>query len=74
MGGLMRSEDGGETWDDHRLGPRRAVVLLFAGGTLHAALSDGTTYARGDGCKNWTPRRLHGEPPTRVVALAGLPQ
>lgn len=49
--------------------PSMPYVLQFVDGTLFAAFSDGALYASADGGESWTPRLLHGEPPSRIVAL-----
>jgi photosystem II stability/assembly factor-like uncharacterized protein len=58
LGGLMRSEDGGESWQDHRPGAQRDVHALawHPGGDERAyqAAGGGATLSR-DGGRTWLP-------------------
>ena len=58
LGGLMRSEDGGETWEDHRPGAQRDVHALAwhpgDPGRAYEAGGGGTAWSR-DGGRTWTP-------------------
>jgi photosystem II stability/assembly factor-like uncharacterized protein len=58
LGGLMRSEDGGETWEDHRPGAQRDVHALawhpHASGRAYEAAGGGATWSS-DGGESWEP-------------------
>jgi photosystem II stability/assembly factor-like uncharacterized protein len=58
LGGLMRSEDGGETWEDHRPGAQPDVHALAwhptAPGRAYEAGGGGAAWSR-DGGKSWVP-------------------
>jgi hypothetical protein len=58
LGGLMRSEDGGETWEDHRPGAQRDVHSLAwhpsAPGHAYEAGGGGAAWSN-DGGRTWTP-------------------
>ena len=68
LGGLMRSEDGGGSFSDHRAGAQRDVHAL--GDRLFAGLRDGRLYASPDGGDTWDELRLVGDPLPSIVALA----
>ena len=56
LGGLMRSEDGGETWEDHRPGAKRDVHAIAwhptVPGSAYEAAGDGTAWSF-DGGRTW---------------------
>jgi hypothetical protein len=56
LGGLMRSDDGGETWEDHRPGAKLDVHCLAwhpdAPGRAYETGGDGTAWSR-DGGRSW---------------------
>jgi photosystem II stability/assembly factor-like uncharacterized protein len=58
LGGLMRSEDAGETWEDHRPGAQRDVHALAwhprAPGRAYEAAGGGTAWSS-DGGETWDP-------------------
>jgi hypothetical protein len=58
LGGLMRSTDGGETWQDHRPGAQRDVHSLAwhrrEPGRAYEAGGGGAAWSR-DGGETWTP-------------------
>jgi photosystem II stability/assembly factor-like uncharacterized protein len=58
LGGLMRSEDGGETWEDHRPGAQRDVHALAwhpeVAGRAYEAAGGGAAWSR-DGGESWEP-------------------
>jgi photosystem II stability/assembly factor-like uncharacterized protein len=58
LGGLMRSEDGGETWADHRPGAQRDVHALAwhpsEPGHAYEAAGGGAAWSR-DGGETWSP-------------------
>src|SRR5213076_479144 len=58
LGGLMRSSDGGESWEDHRPGAQRDVHSLAwhprARGRAYEAGGGGAAYSE-DGGKTWQP-------------------
>jgi photosystem II stability/assembly factor-like uncharacterized protein len=58
LGGLMRSTDGGETWDDHRPGAQPDVHSVVwhqsEGGRAYEAGGGGAAYSV-DGGDTWTP-------------------
>jgi photosystem II stability/assembly factor-like uncharacterized protein len=58
LGGLMRSEDGGKTWEDHRPGAQRDVHALAwhpsAGERAYEAGGGGSAWSR-DGGESWEP-------------------
>jgi photosystem II stability/assembly factor-like uncharacterized protein len=58
LGGLMRSEDGGETWEDHRPGAQRDVHALAwhpnARGRAYEAGGGGAAWSA-DGGRTWQP-------------------
>ncbi len=58
LGGLMRSEDGGETWSDHRPGAQKDVHALAwhptAPGRAYEAGGGGAAWSR-DGGLSWQP-------------------
>ncbi len=58
LGGLMRSEDGGATWQDHRPGAQRDVHSLAwhprAAGRAYEAGGGGAAWSE-DGGETWTP-------------------
>jgi hypothetical protein len=58
LGGLMRSEDGGETWEDHRPGAQRDVHSLAwhprARGRAYESGGGGAAWSA-DGGRTWTP-------------------
>jgi photosystem II stability/assembly factor-like uncharacterized protein len=58
LGGLMRSDDGGESWEDHRPGAKRDVHCLAwhptASGRAYETGGDGTAWSR-DGGRTWEP-------------------
>src|SRR5215218_9672760 len=58
LGGLMRTEDGGETWADHRPGAQRDVHSLAwhptEPGRAYESAGGGTAWSK-DGGDNWEP-------------------
>jgi photosystem II stability/assembly factor-like uncharacterized protein len=58
LGGLMRTEDGGETWADHRPGAQRDVHALAwhprEPGRAYEAAGGGAAWSRDDG-ETWEP-------------------
>ena len=58
LGGLMRSEDGGDTWEDHRPGAQRDVHALawhpHAAGRAYEAGGGGAAWSR-DAGETWQP-------------------
>lgn len=58
LGGLMRSADGGESWEDHRPGAQRDVHALAwhptASGRAYEAGGGGAAWSR-DGGERWEP-------------------
>ena len=56
LGGVMRSEDGGQTWEDHRPGAQRDCHALAwhpsAGGRAYEAGGGGAAWSR-DGGRTW---------------------
>jgi photosystem II stability/assembly factor-like uncharacterized protein len=58
LGGLMRSEDGGETWEDHRPGAHRDVHSLAwhrtQRGRAYEAAGGGASWSRDNG-ETWEP-------------------
>jgi hypothetical protein len=58
LGGLMWSDDGGETWEDHRPGAKLDVHCLawhpYAEGRAYETGGDGTAWSR-DGGRSWEP-------------------
>jgi photosystem II stability/assembly factor-like uncharacterized protein len=58
LGGLMRTADGGETWDDHRPGAQRDVHALAwhpsQPGRAYEAAGGGAAWSR-DGGESWRP-------------------
>jgi photosystem II stability/assembly factor-like uncharacterized protein len=58
LGGLMRSENGGETWEDHRPGAQRDVHALAwhprAPGRAYEAAGGGAAWSS-DGGQTWEP-------------------
>ena len=58
LGGLMRSTDGGETWQDHRPGAQRDVHSLAwhlrVAGRAYEAAGGGTAFSE-DGGETWQP-------------------
>jgi photosystem II stability/assembly factor-like uncharacterized protein len=58
LGGLMRSTDGGESWEDHRPGAQRDVHSLAwhprAGGRAYEAGGGGAAFSEDSG-ETWTP-------------------
>jgi hypothetical protein len=58
LGGLMWSEDGGETWEDHRPGAKLDVHCLAwhptAAGWAYETGGDGTAWSRDEG-RSWQP-------------------
>jgi photosystem II stability/assembly factor-like uncharacterized protein len=58
LGGLMRSTDGGETWEDHRPGAQRDVHSLawhpLVAGRAYEAGGGGAAWSE-DGGATWTP-------------------
>jgi photosystem II stability/assembly factor-like uncharacterized protein len=58
LGGLMRSDDGGETWEDHRPGAQRDVHSLAwhptQAGRAYEAAGGGSAWSRDNG-DSWEP-------------------
>ncbi len=58
LGGLMRSEDGGRSWEDHRLGAQRDVHSLAwhptEPGHAYEAAGGGSAWSRDNG-ESWEP-------------------
>jgi photosystem II stability/assembly factor-like uncharacterized protein len=58
LGGIMRSEDGGETWSDHPAGAQKDVHTLTwhptASGRVYEAGGGGAAWSR-DGGRSWQP-------------------
>jgi photosystem II stability/assembly factor-like uncharacterized protein len=58
LGGIMRSEDGGETWSDHPVGAQKDVHALTwhptASGRVYEAGGGGAAWSR-DGGRAWQP-------------------
>jgi hypothetical protein len=58
LGGIMRSEDGGETWSDHPAGAQKDVHTLTwhptALGRVYEAGGGGAAWSR-DGGRSWQP-------------------
>lgn len=61
--GLIRSEDGGKTWDTVADAPPVILVAWAAGDTVLGALPDGTIVMSGDAGSAWHPMgKVEGQP------------